>query len=744
MGLYLNLLALMDWESLGSRLWMIGSVAAGLGFVIFVHELGHFLVAKWCGVKCEKFYVGFDVPIKILGIQLPSKLVHFQWGETEYGVGIIPLGGYVKMLGQDDDPRAAQAEMERIKIKKQKDGEPNAEGKDGEPKPATAKSERAEAISEGTAAEGMDDGKTVEAADQEEDYELDPRSFPAKTVPQRMGIISAGVIMNLIFAVIFATFAFRSGVEYTPCEVGSVVQGSPAWKHGILPGSVLVQIGDSERRKKYLRFDWDLANGVNMVDDGEELLVAVVDLNGDEHTYSMLPDVFETGTGWRRSKRRLIGISPARTTKLAPKKPAVAGTSAAEATPPLQGKDVVTAIDGVSVKDAYALDAILAANPDRQLKLTIERRDKDDKSETSPPQTIDVVVQPNALRRIGVVMKVGPVVAVRPGSPAEQAGFREGDVIETIAGERFSDPMSLPGQIRKSHETEIEVAVRRADEIVTLKVTPITPTSFDWTVSMGSPVASEALGLALRAENEIEAVSAESAAERAGIKPGDVVSAFGVLYDNPKDRAERRANSQDPLEVDGSNVTWPLVFDAMQRMKSDQSLSLSVQRGDQTELFKLKPEASDEFNPDRGFLFVSKQDEYVAETWAEAFALGRSRTWEDANRVLLFLKKLVTRKIALTNVGGPLTIAYVAGSEASGGLPRLLIFLTFLSANLAVINFMPIPALDGGHFVFLCWEGISGKPVSERVQIALTLAGVACLLCLMIFVVTLDINRLFF
>ncbi|MEO8499142.1 MAG: site-2 protease family protein, partial [Planctomycetota bacterium] len=61
-----------------------------------------------------------------------------------------------------------------------------------------------------------------------------------------------------------------------------------------------------------------------------------------------------------------------------------------------------------------------------------------------------------------------------------------------------------------------------------------------------------------------------------------------------------------------------------------------------------------------------------------------------------------------------------------------------------VVNFMPIPALDGGHFIFLLWEGISGKPVNERVQIALTLAGVGCLLCLMIFVVGLDINRLFF
>ena len=70
--------------------------------VIFVHELGHFAVAKWCGVKCEKFYLGFD----IYGL----KLAKFQWGETEYGIGILPLGGYVKMLGQDDNPVAAAEE----------------------------------------------------------------------------------------------------------------------------------------------------------------------------------------------------------------------------------------------------------------------------------------------------------------------------------------------------------------------------------------------------------------------------------------------------------------------------------------------------------------------------------------------------------------------------------------------------------------------------------------------------------
>ena len=91
---------------------VILKVLVGLGFVIFVHELGHFSVAKLCGVKCEKFYLGFD----IAGL----KFFKYRWGETEYGIGILPLGGYVKMLGQEDNPAKLREEMERAKQKEEK------------------------------------------------------------------------------------------------------------------------------------------------------------------------------------------------------------------------------------------------------------------------------------------------------------------------------------------------------------------------------------------------------------------------------------------------------------------------------------------------------------------------------------------------------------------------------------------------------------------------------------------------
>jgi regulator of sigma E protease len=123
--------------------------------------------------------------------------------------------------------------------------------------------------------------------------------------------------------------------------------------------------------------------------------------------------------------------------------------------------------------------------------------------------------------------------------------------------------------------------------------------------------------------------------------------------------------------------------------------------------------------------------------------MGYVETETSVKRVLAVLKQLFTGKIPVRSLGGPIMIVKVAGSAASEGTARLLVFLTFLSANLAVLNFLPIPALDGGHMLFLAAEGIRGKPLNERLQVTLTLIGVGCLLSLMVLVFTLDIQRIF-
>ena len=92
-------------------------------------------------------------------------------------------------------------------------------------------------------------------------------------------------------------------------------------------------------------------------------------------------------------------------------------------------------------------------------------------------------------------------------------------------------------------------------------------------------------------------------------------------------------------------------------------------------------------------------------------------------------------------LGGPVeTIAQAAGFSAFEGVGKLLVFLTMLSANLAVINFLPIPLLDGGHMVFLGWEALRGRRPASEFVVALHTVGFVFIITLMLFVISLDIG----
>jgi regulator of sigma E protease len=113
---------------------------------------------------------------------------------------------------------------------------------------------------------------------------------------------------------------------------------------------------------------------------------------------------------------------------------------------------------------------------------------------------------------------------------------------------------------------------------------------------------------------------------------------------------------------------------------------------------------------------------------------------DDLSLVYKFLHKLTSNQISPRMLGGPIEIAKQAGKSAEEGFSRFLLFLTMLSANLAVVNFLPIPVLDGGHMVFLVYELLRGKPPSEGVVAALSYLGLALILTLMMFVFGLDLG----
>lgn len=134
-----------------------------------------------------------------------------------------------------------------------------------------------------------------------------------------------------------------------------------------------------------------------------------------------------------------------------------------------------------------------------------------------------------------------------------------------------------------------------------------------------------------------------------------------------------------------------------------------------------------------------------AENSLDAIRMGLHRTKVVIVQIYLSLRSLVSGRVDATdNTIGPLRIAAIAFSVAGEDLPDFMVFLGFISINLAVINFLPIPVLDGGHMVFLIYEKVRGKPASEHVRVIATYAGLALILSLMLFATVLDVRWLFF
>ena len=149
--------------------------------------------------------------------------------------------------------------------------------------------------------------------------------------------------------------------------------------------------------------------------------------------------------------------------------------------------------------------------------------------------------------------------------------------------------------------------------------------------------------------------------------------------------------------------------------------------------------AKDWFDSQRGWILEPMMFVQKAGSFSEALRLGTQETVDATLLVYRTLHSVVgTNQISVRNFAGPWAIIQVALMQARLGFGNLLIFLTLLSANLAVINFLPIPVLDGGHMVLLIYEGIRGKPADERVQEILTWIGLIFILALMIFVFGLD------
>ena len=125
-----------------------------------------------------------------------------------------------------------------------------------------------------------------------------------------------------------------------------------------------------------------------------------------------------------------------------------------------------------------------------------------------------------------------------------------------------------------------------------------------------------------------------------------------------------------------------------------------------------------------------------------AMGLGVQQSYDNIMQVLLGLKAWASRKVGADQFAGPVGIVQVAQQRASAGWTELLFFLGFLSVNLAVLNFLPLPVLDGGLMVFLLIEWIRGRPLSLKAQMISTMVGLAVILIGALFATINDVARI--
>lgn len=656
-------LALFDLASLSSIL----IAAAGLGMVIFFHELGHFLVAKWCGVYVERFSIGFGQPI-----------LSRKWGETEYWLSWIPFGGYVKMLGQDD----------------------------------------------------MDPGQMTDDVVAE-----DPRSYSAKSVPQRMAIISAGVIMNIITGFIFFTIAFNTGVETTDRVIGNVEVGMPGWAHGLRTGDTISSING----RPVENFE-DILRGTALSQGKIELKGSHVD--GDTFIISVEPAT--------KGIVRQIGLRSVLSTKVieVPKSGvysfALPGTSAAQSD--FQSGDLIRSVNGTDVKDYVHLLDLLQELAAEKLDVVVNRSTKSGKNSS---EQVHVGLEPQQFVGFGMKMWIGKVEAIRLNSPAAKSGLQQGDKIAKVGGlsvENDLDPFRLTEYFSERAGQEVEVTVSRevagsSPQEVTLKITPEKRGAWSEPPSNpGNLLSIPSIGAGYHIMPSVHSVNDGSVAQASGIQKRDQLLKV-ILKKKPGTIADHLSEETFTIVIGETNAAF--AFWVVQEAARSRDIEFQFKRGEDVKpiVVSMTPAPVEGWYlpTTRGLVLAPEMTMQAADNVPAAIAMAGRYTVTSMEDIYLTLRGLIMGSISHKGLSGPVNIAKMAYGFADLGIGHFLRFLGLISVNLAVINFLPIPVLDGGHMVFLMWEGIFRRKPPEKVVNFAHLVGFVLILSMMGFVLYQDI-----
>ena len=701
----------------------IGLIAIGL--IIFIHEAGHFLAAKKVGIRVERFALGFDPPIRGRPMRFFSKKI----GETEYVLGMIPFGGYVKMAG--------------------------------------------EMIPE--------DGHTPA-----------PDELLAKSIGARALVFAAGALMNFLSAFVFFIIAFSLGVVFTEPVLGPVEPGSAIWNAGLRPGDRVLELNEdpvvdfqelivgaalSGRREpmqlkvervtepggspQELEFEvqpiYDdklgfartgvltgrpLSDIVGESPEGSPLHTAGLSkgdrLVGLRVAGKQLPPLSpqlllsEVVSAIRmfpsqpleleiesQGERRWISLTPAEAKDSKPLpflrvSGVLSGTGgttlrSVDASSPVHSQlkvhETIVSINGTPVRSLHWLD-IENRFPTDQLSLVLRDPTGSVRELTLPRRDLVGWLTSQAVYWGYHGARVASLLA---GSTLEKAGMRAGDVLLSVNGKPVFDPKELGALVPNADGETVETRLLRRNEASGEQEVTLLE------IRAGDLRSAESVRW--RTQPPFHTVDPMGPAGQAGIGPGAIVTEF----------------AGKPIHE------WTEFHKAVQDAEIGESVEIRWIAADSSEkVATVRVGASAYENPGLAIGLLEKR---FRVSILESFKLGVERSWLVAQQVFMTLRSLIRRDVSPKNLSGPVGITRLLTKVAEQPWGNLLYWMAIISINLGLLNLMPFPILDGGHLLFLLIEKIKGSPVSIRIQERVTGVALFLILGLAIYVTWNDLSN---
>ncbi len=708
-------------------------VILGFGFIVFIHELGHFVAARWAGIRVLAFAIGFGPALvsfrKGMGFRKGSSELEYldslkREGElatkrtagdrpnstvplahsispTEYRLNALPFGGYVKMLGQDDVD-------------------------------ATSRSDA-------------------------------PDSYQSCVPWKRMVVISAGVIMNVILAAALFVVVFMVGREVDPPVIGGVEPGRPAalatpqaaWSNvgvGLQAGDIIERIGDETPRT----FD-DMAIAAAMAEKNVPLLMQV------RRTGHAEPIMFEVTP----KKNALTGMQDMGVV------PSLSATVDSDFGNLRKGM-VLTHVGGKQVSSVHELGRVVRDSGGSPVIATFkdEKGVSINQSVTPQPELQVAFISGESagkqvVREQSHVLGLSGVMSVATEETAvpekvRQLGLQPGDIFARLGNLEFPSLADGRAQVAANAGKQVRAIVLRkkvvspqaeteaAEDGVAFMQVDLGSLPVNRKGQIGIGVTETAADLTLLSAPITkwqDSAGNSHTSSTPAISPGSIIRAVnGVEVANLRDiqRVLRKAvldnTTAEPPTVTLSVV--PAVSGAPQLPGLAVPGATSVEM-----IWKLTKTDADELRElswlsDLRVAFKPAKTTLQATGPIDALKIGLAETKRMMLMTYLTFVRLVQGTVKVEHLKGPVGIAHIGTLFAERGFIWLLFFMAMISVNLAVINFLPLPIVDGGQFLFILYEWIRGKPVPVGFQNAVTIAGLVLIGGMFLFVTYNDIRNL--